>query len=141
MPWRGVGGVARYGVPGLLLGMALTGGFGSGKGPSAQAQADNLPGAERKRAAQVPAGDPSGTIAFTTTSAGRSEQLLYLIDTKAGAFAIYRVDPANPTGKGAVKLEAARRYEWDLKLTEYNNQPPEVSAVLSQLKSSGQPTR
>jgi hypothetical protein len=42
---------------------------------------------------------------------------------------VYRVDPQNP--KGSLKLEAARQYRWDLKLAEYNNLPPEVSAIES----------
>lgn len=70
--------------------------------------------------------EPAGTIAFTAASSG-SAQLLYLIDTRNQAFAIYRVDPQEL--KGTVKLEASRQYRWDLKLGEYNNQPPEVSAV------------
>jgi hypothetical protein len=68
----------------------------------------------------------SGVIAFTTAGQG-SSQLLYLIDTRTQAFAVYRVDPQEL--KGTVKLEAARQYRWDLKLGEYNNAPPEVSAV------------
>jgi len=140
MPWRGASGVARYGVPGLLLGAALMGGFGSGRGPSAQAQSDSLPGAERPRGAAATAGEPTGTIAFTS-SVGGSAQLLYLIDTRSRAFAIYRVDPANASGKGSVRLEATRQYQWDLKLEEYNNQPPEVRAVMSQIRTLGQSTR
>ena len=66
-------------------------------------------------------------------------QFLYLIDTRARAFAVYRVDPSNP--KGTVKLEAARQYQWDLKLAEYNNLPPDVSAIESTVKSLGQPGR
>ena len=72
--------------------------------------------------------ESSGTIAFTSGGNG-SPQMLFLIDTRSQAFAVYRVDPQN--GKGAVKLEAARQYRWDLKLAEFNNQPPDVSAVES----------
>jgi hypothetical protein len=53
--------------------------------------------------------------------------LLYLIDTRNQSFAVYRVDPQDP--KGTLKLEATRQYRWDLKLGEFNNQPPEVAAV------------
>src|SRR3954468_12794626 len=88
MPLRGWSGVVRYGVPGLLLGLAVMGGFGNVRGPSAQAE--NMPGLERPRAATPSGGDASGTIAFTTPSGG-SAQLLYLIDTRSRAFAIYRV--------------------------------------------------
>ena len=47
-------------------------------------------------------------------------QWLYLIDTKQKSFAVYRIDPTNP--KGSVRLEASRKYRWDLELDEYNNQ-------------------
>ncbi len=57
-----------------------------------------------------------------------------MIDTKAQALAVYRVDPQNP--KGSVKLEAARQYRWDLKLAEYNNQPPDVASIESMVGSS-----
>ena len=65
----------------------------------------------------TPAARPSagGVIALTTPTGGPA-QLLYLIDTRSKAFAIYRVDPTN--AKGAVKLEAARQYQWDLKLAD-----------------------
>ena len=32
---------------------------------------------------------------------------------------------------GAVKLEAARQYRWDLKLAEFNNQALEVATIES----------
>jgi hypothetical protein len=86
-----------------------------------------------------PAGsDASGTIAFTS-SIGTNAQLLTVIDTRTKAFAVYRIDPTN--SKGTVKLEAVRQYQWDLKLAEYNNLPPEVAAIESTVKSLGQPTR
>jgi len=83
--------------------------------------------------------DASGTIAFSTPSNGGTAQLLYLIDTKAQAFAIYRIDPSN--AKGAVKLEGCRQYQWDLKLSEYNNGEPDVASVESMIKTLGHPTR
>ena len=48
---------------------------------------------------------------------------------------VYRIDPSNP--KGMIKLEAARQYQWDLKLSEYNNLPPDVAAIESTVKSLG----
>jgi hypothetical protein len=135
MPLHGWGGVVRYGVPGVLLGLALMGGFGNVRGPSAQAE--NLPGADRPRAGVV-GGDSSGMIAFTSPTIGAA-QLLYLIDTRTRSFAIYRVDPTN--AKGAVRLEATRQYQWDLKLTEYNNDKPDVVSVETMIKTVGQPTR
>ena len=146
MSERGWAGWLRYGVPGLVLGLIVSWGAGV-RGPSALAQgagsAIPMPNAaaDRGRAPALPlaTGEASGTIALTTPAGGGgSGQFLYLIDTKAKAFAVYRVDPA--AGKGAVKLEAARQYQWDLKLTEYNNQPPEVTAIESTVRSLGQPT-
>jgi hypothetical protein len=80
------------------------------------------------RAQSAGSAEASGTIAFTSGGNG-SAQMLYLIDTKAQSFAVYRVDPQN--GKGAIKLEAARQYRWDLKLAEYNNQAPDVASIES----------
>jgi len=93
---------------------------------------------ERPRNPALPGGESSETIAFTAPTAGVA-QLLYLIDSRARAFAIYRIDPTNP--KGTVKLEAARQYQWDLKLAEYNNLPPEVTAIESSVKALGVPAR
>jgi hypothetical protein len=84
------------------------------------------------RAQGPSAAEANGTIAFSSGGNG-SAQLFYLIDTKTQAFAVYRVDPTNP--KGSVKLEAARQYRWDLKLTEYNNQSPDVASIESMLGS------
>ena len=117
------GGVARYGLPGLAVGLILSW-WGGGHGPSARAQG-----------APPAAVESNGTIAFTSGPANSPSQMLYLIDTKAQAFAVYRVDPTSPRGSGTVKLEAARQYRWDLKLSEFNNQPPEVSAIESMVKS------
>jgi len=122
---------ARYGLPGLALGLALAWSLGAAGGPAALAQSP--PGAAR---AGGPGGSADGTIAFTTPiGAGGAAQLLYLIDAKTQAFAVYRVDPGAP--KGAVKLEAARVYRYDLKLNEYNNLPPEVGAVEQMVKAIG----
>lgn len=123
---------ARYGLPGLILGVALSW-IGGARGPEAAAQTG--PGGEPRRAVEPPrspqpgllaSGEAGGTMAFVTSPGGGS-QWLYLIDTKARAFAVYHVDPTNP--KGVVKLEAARQYQYDLKLEHYNNQPPEPSAI------------
>jgi hypothetical protein len=128
-------------VPGVLLGLGLAW-VGEGRGPSARAQGPatgSIPmPVERPRVSATTPVEASGTVAFTSPGAG-SSQFLYLIDTRARAFAVYRVDPSNP--KGTVKLEAARQYQWDLKLAEYNNLPPEVAAIESTVKSLGQPNR
>jgi hypothetical protein len=123
----------RHGVPGLLAGLALAWVLGSGRVPTAQAQQGQHPLAGATPPVQAPSGgEAAGTIAFTSGTAG-SAQWLYLIDTRSQSFAVYRVDPQNP--KGTVKLEAARHYRYDLKLAEYNNQPPEVSAIESMVKA------
>lgn len=117
------GGAARYGLPGLVAGLALAW-WSGGHGPTAKAQGT------------TPGPDSNGTIAYSMPVAGMSSQMLYLIDTKSKAFAVYRVEPAGSSkGLGTVKLEAARKYEYDLKLSEYNNQPPDVSSIEAMLKS------
>ncbi len=119
-------GAVRYGLPGLAVGLALAW-WGGGQGPTLRAQG----------AGSSPP-EAAGTIAFTTSAAGSPSQMLYLIDTKSQAFAIYRVEPSGSKGSGSsatVKLEAARQYRWDLKLSEFNNQPPEVHDVEAMVKS------
>jgi hypothetical protein len=111
----------RYGLPGLLAGLALAGAVNGQRAPQAQAQ--NQPGS--------PA-DGNGTIAFTTQTQ-QNAQLLYVIDTRSQSFAVYRVDPNDH--KGTLKLEATRQFRWDLKLGEFNNQPPEVGAVQAMVGS------
>jgi hypothetical protein len=131
---RGWTGVIRYGLPGLILGLVLCKWMG---GQELQAQA-TPPGSTQTasidRSRSAPANDPSGTIAFTTNVPGSvtGSQLLYLIDTKSRAFAIYRVEAPN-NAKGSVKLEAARQYQWDLKLSDYNNlglQPTDIETAV-----------
>lgn len=141
------GGVVRFGLPGLVLGVMLSW-MGGARGPSAVAQTRGprelgggaVPGrmAEPGKASGRPlaGGDANGTLALVTSPGGPA-QLLYLIDTRTQAFAIYRVDPSNP--KGSVKLEAARQYQWDLKLEHYNNQAPEPGAIESTVKALAQP--
>ena len=140
MPLNGGNGWVRFGFPGIVLGLVLAWGL-DGRGRSAQAQAPGggaipLPNDRGRPAATPPASETSGTIAFSSPAGGNA-QLLYLIDTKTKAFAVYRVDPSN--SKGTVKLEAARQYQWDMKLSEYNNLPPEVAAIESTVKSLGPP--
>lgn len=144
-------GVARYGLPGLVLGLVLSWVVGT-REPLAVAQTRaggdsstqlGLParGAEAGRIQSgrpIAAGDANGTLAMVTCPNG-STQWLYLIDTKSRAFAVYRVDPTHP--KGAVKLEAARQYQWDLRLDHYNNQAPEPAAIEATVKTLGQSAR
>ena len=112
-------GVSKELLAGLAIGMALFWVLSGRNSPPALAQG-------------LGSGEASGTIAFTSGGAG-SPQLLYLVDTKSQALAVYRVDPQN--AKGTLKLEAARQYRWDLKLAEYNNQAPDVSSIESMVGS------
>ena len=137
MPYGQGSGWVRYGLPGIVLGFAAALAL---QGWGVKAQAEQGPAVERVSPRGSDATSNNGTIAFTTQSGvGGSAQLLYLIDTRSKAFVVYRVDPNN--SKGIVKLEAARQYQWDLKLAEYNNQEPNVAAIESTVKSLGQPTR
>lgn len=115
--WSGVG-------LGLVLGLALAWSFGLGRSPVSWAQ--GAPGS-------ASAAEGSGLISFTSTAADGS-QLLYLLDPRAQAFAIYKVDPSDR--KGVVELKAARQYRWDLKLAEFNNQAPEVAAIEAMVNGS-----
>jgi hypothetical protein len=143
-------GVARYGLPGLFVGVALA--WVSGlRGPEAAAQTGSgvappaSSGAVRPADGPRPAstrplasGDSNGTLALITSTAGPA-QWLYLIDTKDRAFAVYRIDPAN--SKGVVKLEASRQYKWDLKLEHYNNQAPEPDAIKATVETLARTTQ
>jgi hypothetical protein len=143
-------GVARYGLPGLLVGAVLawvsgvrgpeaaaqTGGNGLSPAPSTATRTVDGP---RQPAARPGAtGDSSTTLAWVTGTAG-STQLLYLVDTKDRAFAVYRIDPTN--SKGVVKLEASRQYKWDLKLEHYNNQAPEPDAIKATVETLARSTQ
>jgi hypothetical protein len=140
MEMRLSSGMVRYGLPGLVLGVALCWGAGTrgplaaaqterGGGSAAQASSARSPEATRAQPArQNTVGESNGTLAMITGGTGGpgQAQWLYLIDTKNRAFALYRIEP---NAKGIVKLEASRQYEWDLKLEHYNNQPPEPDAI------------
>jgi hypothetical protein len=143
---RWSGGIARYGVPGVLIGLAIASLLDL-RGREAVAQT----GAGRPVAGRAPVSgrsaekpvtskngsgtDSSGTIAMIANPGG-PVQWLYLIDTKKQAFAIYKVDPSTPNK--VVKLEACRQYQWDLKLEQYNNQTPEPSDIEAQVRTLDQ---
>ncbi len=142
-------GVARYGLPGLILGLGLAW-FSGARGPEAAAQtgggsspSGSSPSARSSEANRTPAprptagGEVNGTLALITTAG--PAQWLYLIDTKDRAFALYRIDPSN--SKGIVKLEASRQYRWDLKLEHYNNQAPEPDAIKASVETLGRSLR
>ena len=135
-------GAARYGLPGVILGIGLAWVSGA-RGPEVAAQTGS--GAPRAASSgsteanrsggqrPVAGGEVNGTLALITTSG--PSQWLYLVDTKDHAFALYRIDPTNT--KGVVKLEASRQYKWDLKLEHYNNQAPEPDAIKATVETLG----
>jgi hypothetical protein len=136
-------GVARYGLPGLILGIGLawvSGGrcpeVAAQTGPSGTRAAGSGSAEANRSGAQKPVagGEVNGTLALITTSG--PSQWLYLVDTKDRAFALYRIDPTNTKG-GVVKLEASRQYKWDLKLEHYNNQAPEPDAIKATVETLG----
>ncbi|MGO9465321.1 MAG: hypothetical protein ACLQIB_31675 [Isosphaeraceae bacterium] len=144
--------VARYGLPGLVLGMVLAWGGGV-RGPQVVAEqtvASERPagvprvaprsgeGGKSQAGRSIAGGDGSGTLALITETAGPA-QWLYVIDTKKRAFAVYRIDPSN--AKGTVKLEASRQYKWDLELEHYNNQAPEPAAIEATVKTLAHPSQ
>jgi hypothetical protein len=141
-------GWARFGLPGLALGLAIAWGMTGFRGEQAVAQqaprdstgpvlstgggngrSEMMKG---QSARTVAATNPGGTLALIANPTG-AVQWLYLVDTKQKSFAIYRIDPNNP--KGSVKLEASRKYRWDLELDEYNNQGLEPSAVEARVRT------
>jgi hypothetical protein len=140
-------GVARFGLPGVLVGVMLAwicGGrgpevlaqSGSGSSDASSTAARPAPRPSDPKKAQptrpVTTGETGGTLALIASPPGQA-QWLYLIDTKKQAFAVYRIDPGNM--KGSVKLEASRQYKWDLELEHYNNQAPEPDAIKASVKS------
>jgi hypothetical protein len=156
--------VARYGLPGVVVGVALAWLLGAREplvqaqqtGPEGQPLLDRPIPAQAPGQAPVPisrrldttagrtnspprvaaSGESSGIISLVVPSNNGVAQWLYIIDTKAHSFAIYKVDTANP--KVAIKLEAARQYQWDLKLDNYNNSGLAPAAIESLVKSVAQ---
>ena len=147
-----IGGWARFGLPGVALGMLMSWGAGfhgepacgpaqdapGRPGPGVPAPAGEARRSRRRPRKGVASGEAGGILALITNPTSISPvQWLYLIDTKKRSFAIYRVDPANP--QGCVKLEASRQFRWDLDLDEYNNQglePADVKARVEALNRS-----
>ena len=112
-PERRIGRILGYGLPGAFLGLALA--WALGIAPPRGVQAD------------AASGMTGSMIALSVAAPGDvAASRIVLIDTKAQSMAVYKIDSGRG---GAIKLEAARRIGSDLKLSEYNNLPPEVAAV------------
>ncbi len=118
----GSGLMLRFGLPGLLLGVA--GCWFVSNGPKVAAQATT----------PLRAGSNDGSTIAMTTGALGAEQRLYLIDTKKQTFAIYKIDK-----DGWIELLSVRRYQADMELSEFNNKKPTVSEIQETVHSL-QPT-
>jgi predicted membrane metal-binding protein len=75
---------------------------------------------------------PTGGLQVVMSGDPEKSQWVTIVNPSSQALAIYRFEPNNP--RGALKLEAVRQFRWDLMLSEYQNQPPEVSSVESMLR-------
>jgi hypothetical protein len=139
--------LGRIGLPGLALGIGIACGASFRSEPASAQQAPsgtgrpNSTGSQGVGRSEVPrsqsakmvgGNDQAGTLALIANPTG-PVQWLYLIDTKQKSFAVYRIEPTN--SKGSVKLEASRKYRWDLELDEYNNQGLEPSDVEARVKA------
>ncbi|MFM7316976.1 MAG: hypothetical protein ACKO85_00650 [Isosphaeraceae bacterium] len=81
--------------------------------------------------AQQPSGTavPAGGLQVVMSGDPEKTQWVTIVNPSTQSLAIYRFEPNNP--RGSLKLEAVRQIRWDLLVSEYQNQPPEVSAVES----------
>ena len=142
MSFRQWSSAARFGGPGVLLGLALAWLLSGQRGVHAQASSASAVDRARPVAAGQVA-DSGGTIAMIaplhTGSPEGTAQRLYLIDTKSRAFAVYRIDPTHD--KGTIKLEGVRKFHWDMQLEAFNNQEPDVHTIATAVKAAGGQSR
>lgn len=111
---RRIGRMLGYGLPGAFLGLALAWALGGSAARGVHAETGSASSANGLMSLTISApGDPGTTR-------------LVLIDPRSQAMAVYKIDGFKG---GSIKLEAARQFGSDLKLSEYNNLPPEVAAV------------
>ena len=134
MLWRQWKSALEFGVPGLLLGLGLAWLAGGYRG--LHAQVDSPKSSDRNRPTVTAATGESGgiTAMISPLQPGSAAQLLYLVDAKSRVFAVYTIDTTQ--GKDTVRLAGARRFHWDLQLTEWNNHEPEVHTVEAAVKSA-----
>ena len=113
-PGRRLGLILGYGLPGALLGLGIAWALGVSSARGVHAETGSVPSVGSLMTVTLSApGDPGGTR-------------LVLIDARTQAMAVYKIDGFKG---GSIKLEAARQFGSDLKLSEYNNSPPEVATV------------
>lgn len=66
----------------------------------------------------------SQVVSFTTQGAG-GQQFLYLIDPTQKVLSVYEFNPRS----SKLKLSAVRHYSADHRLSEFNNEPPNVADI------------
>jgi hypothetical protein len=111
-------GLYRHSMSVILLLTGLLFGVLLGQRPVAQLVAQQ----------PVSAGN-AGSLQVVMSGDPEKSQWVTIVNPSSQSLAIYRFEPNNP--RGSLKLEAVRQIRWDLLLSEYQNQPPEVSAVES----------
>lgn len=115
----GKSGFERHFMSVILLLTGLFFGVLLGQRPVAQLVAQQPPGIA----------GPSGGLQVVMSGDPEKSQWVTIVNPTAQSLAVYRFEPNNP--RGSLKLEAVRQIRWDMLLSEYQNQPPEVSAVES----------
>ena len=138
------GGMARFGLPGVVLGIALAwiGAVvwtaGDGPDPSrwrlkhagwsgiagCRRQGSGSRAAAGKRRLEWNVGPGHLAFGLGPVAVSHRHQEPGVRDLSG------RPDQS----QGIVKLEASRQYQWDLKLEHYNNQPPEPAAIEATVK-------
>jgi hypothetical protein len=89
---------------------------------------------DRAMAQQHGAGGPGavgGDLIVVPMPSGDRGQVLSIVDPRGRMLCVYRIDPA--TGK--IALKSARNLNWDLHMTNYNNEAPlpqEIQSLLEQ---------
>lgn len=82
----------------------------------------------------TPANVGQGQLTTQITGQPGQTQWLTLVNPATQSLAVYRFEPNNP--RGVLKLEAVRHFRWDMMLSEFQNLPPEVSAVESMTRGA-----
>jgi hypothetical protein len=108
----------------VMLGALVVVGFVVAAVAVAQQHGESFP---PRAAMPVPAVAGSGIIALSVGERG----LLTVVDPRQRAVCVYHIDPV--TGK--ITLKSARNIQWDLQITDLNNDKPtpqEIQSLLQQ---------
>jgi hypothetical protein len=84
----------------------------------------------QQRGISGPAG-VGGDLIVVPMPSGEKGQVLSIVDPRGRMLCVYRIDPL--TGK--IALKSARNLNWDLQMTNYNNEAPlpqEIQSLLEQ---------